>query len=486
MTEQQDYSTKQAQWPAPTPLTDELALPGFPSSALPDVLRSWAEAQALALQVPIELPAFQALAAVSACVAKRLDIEVRPGWREPLNTYWLVAMPPAERKSPVVRAAIAPLTLHEQRQREQHQAQLDALAGDDEQRAERERLELAGPPRMIVQDTTPEALARVMAANGGRAALISAEGGIFETIGGRYTNNIPNLDLFLQAHSGDSVRIDRRNGPPIILDEPALTVGLAVQPAVLEGLAGKPGFRGRGLLARFLFALPKSMVGHRAVTPPPVPKAVTEAYGRALAALLALPEPLDEAPALRLSALAHERMVSYQAEIEPRLGAFADLGPIGDWAGKLCGAVARIAGLLHVVSHSGDSGNCGSSSEVSAETLSAAIQIGDCLIMHAKAAFSLMGTDARISRAQHVLGWIRNGHHEAITHRDVQQNLKGTMTSTEIVEALGVLVEHGYLRERSAPDDAARRGRKPKPTYEVSPYCHNPHKPPNEQPALAA
>jgi hypothetical protein len=43
-------------------------------------------------------------------------------------------------------------------------------------------------------------------------------------------------------------------------------VALTVQPEVLRGLASRPGFGGRGLLARFVYSLPASLVGHRLAT----------------------------------------------------------------------------------------------------------------------------------------------------------------------------------------------------------------------------
>ena len=69
-------------------------------------------------------------------------------------------------------------------------------------------------------------------------------------------------------HSGSTPYIER----------PCLTIGLAVQPEVLQGLAGRPGFRGRGLLARFLYSLPESLVGRRQAGAPAVPPAVADRY----------------------------------------------------------------------------------------------------------------------------------------------------------------------------------------------------------------
>lgn len=41
-------------------------------------------------------------------------------------------------------------------------------------------------PRLVADDVTPEAAASLLADHGGRLAIISAEGGIFDTMAGRY------------------------------------------------------------------------------------------------------------------------------------------------------------------------------------------------------------------------------------------------------------------------------------------------------------
>ena len=47
---------------------------------------------------------------------------------------------------------------------------------------------------------------------------------------------------------------------------------------------------------------------------------------------------------------AADRLREFAEAIEPRLAPDGDLDPIVDWASKLVGAVARIAGLLHLAS----------------------------------------------------------------------------------------------------------------------------------------
>jgi replicative DNA helicase len=88
-----------AGWDAqPTPLRPRRVLPPFPVDALP----SWVAEQVLAVaeftQTPLDLPGSLALAALATAAGGRAVAEVRPGWREPLNLYVVVAMAPGSRK----------------------------------------------------------------------------------------------------------------------------------------------------------------------------------------------------------------------------------------------------------------------------------------------------------------------------------------------------------------------------------------------------
>ena len=124
---------------------------------------------------------------------------------------------------------------------------------------------------------------------------------MFDQMAGRYNQAAgPNLGVYLKGHAGDLLKVDRRGRPPEYVERPCLTIGLAVQPEVLRGLAGRPGFGGRGLLARFLYSLPESLVGRRQVGAPPVPPSVTDRYAlelQTLAASLAVPAG-DNGPAV--------------------------------------------------------------------------------------------------------------------------------------------------------------------------------------------
>lgn len=89
------------------------------------------------------------------------------------------------------------------------------------------------PLRLYVDDITTEKLNSVLADGNGKAAIISAEGGIFDMLSGIYSKNV-NIDVMLKGYSGDSIRVDRvgRNSESIM--NPALTILLTVQPNVLS------------------------------------------------------------------------------------------------------------------------------------------------------------------------------------------------------------------------------------------------------------
>ena len=103
---------------------------------------------------------------------------------------------------------------------------------------------------------------------------------------GMYSTKV-NLDVFLKGHAGDSIRINRIGRPSESIQSPTLTMLLAVQPMVLSGLMQNNTFRGRGLTARFLYAMPISHIGNRRYRTDPIPMTAKEQYYSLINNLLA-------------------------------------------------------------------------------------------------------------------------------------------------------------------------------------------------------
>jgi len=493
-------TTKPEPWEPPAPF-HEYTLPSFPTETLPPWLRSIVEGLAQATQTPVDLSAMLSLSACAAAVARNVRIMARPGWSEPLNIYVAAALLPALRKSTVTESITRPLSdyehelIEEKREKiaeavndyrilearlEKAQKDCAKLEGAEFERRREEARELARElattkqpvsPQLLCDDVTPEALSTLLAEQGGRIALFSAEGGVFEIMAGRYSNGSANFEVYLKAHPGDSLRVNRR-GRAEHVKAPALTIGLAVQPDVIRGLAEKPGFRGRGLVGRFLYVLPPSNLGRRKVRAQPLADEIGRTYAKnliRLACIEAHGEDPDQARLIRLSPEADDSLAAFEAEIEPKLAEDGELGAMGDWAGKLAGAVLRIAGLLHLVDHAERLEPW--PSQVSAATLRRAIAIGRYLIPHARAAYAEMGADPKIEAAQYLLRWIEREVQTTgkmtFTKRDIHRGCRGRFkTVNELEPALLLLEDHGYLRDSGKTQ---ARSIRPSHIFQVNP-----------------
>ena len=321
-------------------------------------------------------------------------------------------------------------------------------------------------PRLLAEDVTPEKLALMLSEQGGRLALLTAEGGdVFEMIGGRYAaNSKPNVHVLLKGHAGDKITVDRLGRPTIHVYRPALTIAMAVQPSVIEGLAEHRGFRDLGLLARFLWSLPKSTLGFRDVNADPVPETVGALYKQMVELLLRLPAPEIE-DELHIDADAQRLYLEISGELEPELKDSGSLLAIKDWGSKLAGAIARLAGVLHAAEW------CDRdpwARKVSGETMSRAILLGRYFVAHAQVAFGAMGASDEMRMARRIWRFVESRGLREFSKSDVWQALKGGALerAAALDPGLELLVEHRLIRLRRSTKPGP--GRKPE-TYDVNP-----------------
>jgi hypothetical protein len=489
---------KEVTWEEPLRLS-EFDPPAFPIDALPSWLRSFVEAAATSLQIPVDMPGALALTACGAAVAGKFIVQITPDWKEPLVIQVLLVMFSGERKTAALTEILAPIEAYErelavasrgeiarqkgqkeileQRLKTAQNAAAKAKGADREGKEEEAanlaqdlaNLEIKAPPRLIVDDASPEKIASLLCEQNGRLALFSAEGGIFDTISGRYTSNgTANFDVFLKGHAGDPIRVDRIGRPPEFVKSPALTIGMTVQPDVLSGLFEKPSFRGRGLLARFLYSQPRSLMGHRQTNPTPVPPHIKRDYFECLQKLLGLTPGTDErgdqAPnVLHLSAEAQQLSREFASWLEPKLEPVAgELSFMADWAGKLHGAIIRMAGILHLAPMPE-----GWSSPISGDTFARAVRLGKYFLEHAKGTFGEMGANQEITDAKYLLNWITKSQASEFKKQDCWQSTRGYFREAKRLDAtLDLLVEYGHIQQQET--EGKKPGR-PGSVYEVNP-----------------
>ena len=483
----------QGPWEKPVSLKETTA-PELKTDLLPGILGEITRAVSIATETPLELAAGLILPVLGTACQGKFIVQVKPGYTEPVNIWVIVALDPANRKSSVLMKMTKPLSEWERQKRKEfepiireaksvwqnQQARLKSLRGKygkakpDELKdigaqileIENDLVEVPNQPQVWSQDVTTERLGSLMAEHDEKMSILSAEGGIFDIIGGRYSNGIANLDLYLQSHSSDPVKVDRGSREPVYLERPAFSLGLSPQPEVLRGLADKSGFRGKGLLARFLYLLPRTNLGHRQLESEPVPADIEKEYCELVYSLLNIEQAENERREkspyiLKPSGEAYQEWLEFARVVEKDLREGGRFEYVTDWAGKLPGAAARIAGLLHCAENPHQPW----AENISLATTQRALELASIFSSHALIAFDMMGADKALEQARKVWRWIERGRQESFSKRDCFNALKGTFHKVvNMDEALKVLRERNYIQEIQK-----KTGGRPSIKYNVNP-----------------
>ena len=474
------------------------SLPAFPVHVLPEPLRSWVVATSDATQTPPDLAGMLSLAVCGGACARRVEVLAGSNWFEPICLYVAVLLEPGNRKSSVFSSALHPL---QEIEREMIEAARPAFAQDASDRRMKEKQrddaekkavsknceqsrelamrlseELASDdepalPRLIADDVSSEEAENMLARHGGRLVVAGAEGGLFDVMGGRYSKGSPNLDVFLKGHAGDTLRVDR-GSRSVLVYKPCLTLAYAVQPEVLRSMASKPSFRGRGLIGRFLYSFPESLLGRRRVNVPSVPIPVSARYEVLVRRLASIPEPIDQSWLLRMDKGASARFVEWQQEIEPALGDYGPMREFRDWGSKLAGATARLSAILHLieVDHSEPW-----ETPVSESVMVRAVELAQWLIPHARAVILglMSGDDSPVEDAAYLRRWILERNIDEFSERDAQNHGRRRFDGNKdrLRACLDLLCDSNTIRALPIPDMTA--GRPPSPRYAVRPDLHD-------------
>jgi hypothetical protein len=493
-------------WRQPELLAEQTnSCPEFPLDALPSWLSRYCASVSEVVQTPHDLAGLLGLSVLAVASAKRCRVAVNSSWSEPLNLYAVAAMAASERKSPVYSKMTGPIRRHE--------AASQMLAAPHVAAAELERRVLAGrlagaeknaisgktnrdrdlalgeaklladelarlpivkSPRLLADDVTPERLAGLLSEQGGRMAVMSSEGDIFATISGRYSGGVGNYGVFLLGYSDPLLKVDRVTREGFSVPWPALTLALTVQPSVVAECAADSRMQSRGLLGRFLWAMPQSRVGFRAVRDNAPEIQGGRDYDEAITTMLNMaPDPHQDDDQnwrmMRLSEGARRLHLDLRREIEPRLAKHQDLSEIATWAGKLAGNTARIMGLIHLAKHIHNPEPW--RLDISKATAEAACRIARWAIPHAEAA--LTPTIIQHSDALHVLEWLLEQPADVLTQTAIHKGARrrGWTVKDHLEPALGKLAERNWIRVADKPKGG--RGR-PSKRWAINPLARCP------------
>ncbi len=480
-------------WTEPIPFERPIT-EAFPVDALPAEISEFVSAVAESTQTPVDMAGTVAISILSTCLQGKYRIQGKPDWIEPLNTYALVIAAPSERKSAVTHMMVKPLNDYEIQYNREHAASVESnkmakrilerrqkviieemtkgkAAQADVDRIARELAEFteAVPLQLYVDDITPEKLVAVLAANKGKMAMISTEGGIFDTLAGAYSK-VVNIDVMLKGYSGDTIRVDRIGRDSQYVTSPALTILLMAQPNVISAVLSNSTFRGRGLTARFLYCMPTSRVGSRSYNSKPVDQNITRAYEAKIKNLL---EDMADGELIILSPEAEKLIAEYAEELEPLL--VSRYSEIADWCGKLIGNTLRIAGLLcrcsvNRTTEFGALDDFTSANEplvVNENTMINAIRLSRYYLSHAQAAYAVLPDNALSVQCEKIIKVITEKGITDFDRREMMRACRFFKTVADIQPVLDDLEDYGYIARQ--PEKSSGTGRPPLPRYLVNP-----------------
>lgn len=381
-----DDAPNEQQLPKPRPLFQAHVAAPYPVHALPPLIRDAVQEVVGYVQAPVALVAASALAAVSTAVQTRYSVRRDAALSGPATLYLLTVAESGERKSTVDKLFTGPIRDWEAEQRKlfrERRAKFEAELEDWERQGEEIKKNIEGgflavligtgddprtahflakpdeprQVRVLRGDDTPEALAMALD-HYPVASIISAEAGtIFGSHGMKSDAVMSNLAQANTMWDGGSIQRGRIGSGEMHVEGMRVTMGLQVQPGVLDAFVQKTGglARGIGYFARFLFSRPVSTQGSRLFVEASEHQPARAAFCNRMTTLLAVEAVFDEygrlAPDyLGFDADARRVWVNFHNEVEEQLRGDEVYSGIKDVASKAADNAARLACCLHVFS----------------------------------------------------------------------------------------------------------------------------------------
>jgi hypothetical protein len=257
---------------------DILEFQPFPVDALPEPVRSFVVNGAQAIGCDTSYLALPLLTAIASAIGNTRRLELKRGWLVPPILWSVIVGESGTAKTPAFQLVLRPIYKRQQIALEQYAAEMKLYAEDlatwEKTAAiwKRDKSLIGKPPpkpeppqvqRIIVSDTTVEALAPILLANP-RGVLLARDelSGWFGSFDRYVGKGKPGTDLanWLEMFNGRSIIVDRKTGDPrtIFVPRAAVCVTGGIQPTILQRALSIEN-RESGLAARLLLTYPPRM-----------------------------------------------------------------------------------------------------------------------------------------------------------------------------------------------------------------------------------
>lgn len=374
----------------------------FPFDALPPRLFNAVMAVANTTKSPYEMAACLALAVGAECVQGAFDVDMPQFGPVPLGVNLCLIAESGLGKTQVLKALRKPVRDYENHLREKFKAVADETKVRTESweaikfqilksirkatergrdtapweakllRHEREKPSVLFEPNLSYSDSTPVAL-KMGLAKWPNAALVTDEASSF--FGGRMARDFGFLN---QVWDGTPIVLDRADATHSCkIEEPRLTLVLAVQPHAFASYMKKSGdqLRDLGASARFLFCSPLNNHGQRFRNQWELDHSGgLVGFEQRCKDLLSESvhdfAPINDKKLLRLGSMALPRFMDHHNYVEAAQRPFGWLHHVPDHASKVTRNTMKIAAILHLYGEQPET-------DISLQTLDAAIRISD-------------------------------------------------------------------------------------------------------------
>lgn len=460
------------------PITfEESALKQFDVNVFPNTLKDMVLAVSRFTQTPVDLAAICLIGVLSTVLQKKFHVEPIKGWQEPLNTYTAVLLQASNRKSTVFRLMMGPIFDYESNLIKSHQEvqkrnekqlsllnkRIDKLeneyakSGDNELLDElenlwtlREKLKSKPAPALILDNSTEEVIISRISQNSERITIASSEGDLFERLKSSIKLEASKLDVYLKGYSGDPLRTDRISRDTERIEEPLVTICISAQPTVIQDMPQK--IIDRGLIPRFLIAMPEDLLGKRDVyNAKPVDSEIKYLYNNLISKLVNFED--KDSIALELSSESYDVLKKFEHHVETLfLPEQLYCDSLKSWGGKIIGNLLRITGLLHVAKHTHiakDKSDIPTTVEV--KTLKAALKLKEYFDSQIINAYGIMFSKESNDMAQYLLGKLEllteEKKQRKISKQDLWQKTKKIFTTAPTFNlSLKILEERGFIQ----------------------------------------
>jgi hypothetical protein len=467
-----DRVARGAAW-NPKPLRKDVTAFDYPVERLPGVIGKAVREVADCMQAPMALVAASALSAVSAAVQTQFSVRRNRILHGPASLYFLTVADSGQRKSSVDNLFIKPIRDWEaaQRQREKEllaEYEEEIAAWEKMDGSERDdRPEKPEPtPKMLRGDDTSEALVSHLTKYP-IAAVICAEAGVIFGGHSMKTEQVKrNLGLLNQLWDGGPVVEGRVGRGEVYIESARVTMGLMVQPIVLDSFFQKTDglSKGIGFNARFLFSHPVSTIGSRFYKEPEDMPAL-DAFHRKVTTLLQMTAAKDELGRLithgiKFDAEAQDAWIRFHDEVEEYLGGDREYSTIKDVASKAAENAARLACCLHVFTKYG-----GVMGDIDRSAMDAACSLMRWYLDEAVDFGRKAEMTEELRNAEKLEIWLVEKHKEAIRQKREttitvniirQKGPNALRGGKRIDDALELLADHGRVRVQKAEGSKSR------------------------------